>query len=473
MTPKETEGLIRFAHESEERFARLLDFYGIEWLYEPVTFVLKEDKGGALREAFSPDFYLPAWDVYIEITTLRQKLVTKKNRKVKKLKELYPEINIRILYQRDCEMLARKYAALTQDPLNLKRSLIHQVHTKLNAKMAEFGGWEMPLSYPEGTLAEHKACRESVALFDVSHLARLEVTNASASLQWLFANNVEKLAEGDAQYTLMLDERGAVLEDLIIARTEPEKHLLIVNAANVEVVMAVLQSQGAKPKNITSEGVFLAIQGPKARECLAQVLSPKSKAAQVKRFGCQSFKFEGVKGLVLGTGYTGEDGIECVIPKDSAAVFFQRLAAAGAVPAGLGARDLLRLEAGLCLYGNELFKEITPLEAQLDWVVDYTKSDFRGKEALLKLKQAAPSRLLRGIVIEDRRPLRAGAEIYFQETKIGEITSGNFSPSLQKAVGLGYIDSKFTEGDLVILKQGSQAERTGLIVKSNFLATRR
>ncbi len=328
----------------------------------------------------------------------------------------------------------------------------------------------MPLSYPAGTLAEHKACRNNVAVFDVSHLRRIYLKGASDFLQWRLTNNVKMLEPMRAHYTHMLFEDGSVLDDLICICLSPNEHLLIVNAGNYEAVLEDLKVRmkefqsgkflevgqkrgtGAKLKTIELEtdsdrqNVFLAVQGPKTSELLSEVFSKellKSKQL-VKKNHAQTFSYRGEEILMLGTGYTGEAGVECVVPEGVAKEFLSDLVSAGASLAGLSARDILRLEAGYPLYGNELGVGITPLQAQLGWVVDFEKGDFLGREALQKELEVKPSQLLFGFKIEnDRRPIRNGDEIFFEDKLVGRVTSGNYSPTLSCAIALGFLNTGF------------------------------
>lgn len=323
-----------------------------------------------------------------------------------------------------------------------RRSPLYDEHEALSAKLVDFGGWEMPLSYPSGTIAEHLACRNAAAIFDVSHLGTVRVTgpDALARLQYGLTNDLGKIGPGRAQYTHLLDESGGVLDDIIVWWVDPERFDVMPNASNTERVLNFLGGE-----DVTSERAVLAIQGPAARELVATVAPD---AATVPRFHVRGFDFEGTECVAAGTGYTGEDGVECAVPAAVAPALWRRLVAAGATPAGLGARDTLRLEAGLPLHGHELGPEINPLEAGLSWVVSFDKGDFRGRQALVSIREAGgPTRHLVGLVTEQRRPPRAGDRIRISGLPDGVVTSGNYSPVLEQGIALGFVPSGAHVGD--------------------------
>jgi len=307
--------------------------------------------------------------------------------------------------------------------------------------MVPFGGWEMPLSYERGTLAEHLACREAAVAFDVSHLGTVRVGGPDAfdRLQAGLTNDLRKIEPGRAQYTHLLDERdGSVLDDIIVWWVAEDRFDVMPNASNTDRVTAALAGTGGTDTlaDVTAERAVIAVQGPEARERLATV-SPD--AAGVGRFRVAPFTWEGVDCLVAGTGYTGEDGVECAVPVAAAPAFWDAVLAAGVEPAGLGARDTLRLEAGLPLHGHELGPGITPLQAGLGWVVGWDKPDFRGRRALEAEREHGPARLLRGLSVDGRRPPRAHQPVLHDEAVVGEVTSGNFSPLLGHGIALAFL----------------------------------
>jgi len=318
----------------------------------------------------------------------------------------------------------------------VRSSPLDAVHRAAGARMVAFGGWEMPVSYPDGTLAEHRACRDGAAVFDVSHLGTVRVEGADAlvRLQEALTNDLGRIGPGRTQYTHLLDEvDGSVLDDLIVWWVAPERFDVMPNASNTERVVGAIG--GA---DVTAERAVLAVQGPEARARLATV-APE--AAAVVRRAVEVVDVLGCRCPVAGTGYTGEDGVELAVPAEAAATVWQALVGAGIVPAGLGARDTLRLEAGLPLHGHELGPGITPLQAGLGWVVSWSKPEFRGRKALEAEKERGVTRKLRGIVLDGRRPPRDGQAVLADGTPVGTVSSGNFSPVLGKGIALAFVDT--------------------------------
>jgi glycine cleavage system T protein (aminomethyltransferase) len=319
----------------------------------------------------------------------------------------------------------------------LHRSPLEQEHRALGAKLVPFGGWLMPLGYPAGTLAEHRACRADAVAFDVSHLGtvRLAGPRAFDLLQRTLTNDLRKISAGRAQYTHLLDESdGSVLDDLIVWWLDEGVFDVMPNASNTSRVTDAIGGI-----DTTSGRAVVAVQGPWARRRLA-VLAPE--AASVRRFSVTSFEWQGASCTAAGTGYTGEDGVECALPRAVAASFWKDLVAAGVQPAGLGARDTLRLEAGLPLHGHELGPGITPLQAGFGWVVGWDKGDFRGRSALERERDEGPRRLLRGLVSDGRQPLRDGAVVRHAGREVGTVTSGNFSPVLGRGIAMAFVDAR-------------------------------
>jgi aminomethyltransferase len=319
-------------------------------------------------------------------------------------------------------------------PEALRRSPLDRWHRANRARMVAFGGWDMPLEFEKGTLAEHMACRSQAAIFDVSHLGTVRLTGPRAEtvLQGALTNDLAKIAPGRAQYSHLLDEQGSVLDDLIVWWVGEERFDVMPNASNTSRVLSAIG--GA---DVTAERAVLAVQGPEARSVVAKV-SPE--AAAVARFRVAGVDWHGATVVVGGTGYTGEDGVECAVPADLATEFWEAVVAAGALPAGLGARDTLRLEAGLPLHGHELGPGITPLEAGLSWVVAWDKpGGFTGRDALLRQRQQGVGRALRGITGAGRQPLRAGYAVTAGGRSLGGLTSGNFSPLLGRGIGMAFL----------------------------------
>ena len=343
---------------------------------------------------------------------------------------------------------------------SLRVSPLHAVHVALGAKMVPFGGWDMPLAYAAGTVSEHRACRRAAVAFDVSHLGTVRVLgpDAFSHLQESFTNDLTRIRPGRAQYTHLLDEDGSVIDDIIVWWVHDERFDVMPNASNTSAVRAAIGGT-----DVTAERAVIAVQGPQARARLA-VVAPD--AAAVGRFDVARFGWAGATCLVAGTGYTGEDGVECAVPAEVAPAFWEAVLAQGVVPAGLGARDTLRLEAGLPLHGHELGPGITPLQAGLGWVVGWHKGDFRGRAALEEERVRGPARRLRGFVADGRQPLRDGSPVHRGGRQVGILTSGNYSPMRECGIGLGFVDAdaQALDGDEVAILQRGR-ERTARLVR--------
>ncbi len=320
----------------------------------------------------------------------------------------------------------------------LRHTALLDAHRRLGARLVEFGGWEMPLSYGEGTLAEHRACRTDSVMFDVSHLGtvRVEGPDAFDRLQAALSNDLRRVTPGRAQYTHLLDDGdGSVVDDIIVWWLDDQRFDVMPNASNTAGV-----EEAVGGVDTTDSRCIIAVQGPHARARLATVAPD---AAAVPRFGVMPFVWEGVPCVVAGTGYTGEDGVECAVPAEAAEALWAALLATGIRPAGLGARDTLRLEAALPLHGHELGPGITPLQAGLGWVVGWDKDAFRGRAALLEERRRGVARRLVGLTTAGRRPPREGADVVKDGPRAGTVTSGNFSPMLGCGIALAYIDAAF------------------------------
>jgi aminomethyltransferase len=321
----------------------------------------------------------------------------------------------------------------------VRTSPLHDAHVELGAKLTPFGGWEMPLAYPTGTVAEHMAGGQAAVAFDVSHLGSVRIAGDDGfdRLQAALTNDLGKIAPGRAQYTHLLDDEGSVLDDIIVWWVAEKVFDVMPNASNTGRVTDAIGGE-----DTTATRAVIAVQGPSARELVAKV-SPE--AAEVGRFKVARVAWDGIPLTVAGTGYTGEDGLELAVPADLARPLWDAVIGAGAVPAGLGARDTLRLEAGLPLHGHELGPGITPLQAGLGWVVGWKKPAFRGKAALEAERDAGPVRLLRGIATQGRRPPRAEQDVLVGGEVVGQLTSGNFSPVLGHGIGLGFLPPVVSE----------------------------
>ena len=319
---------------------------------------------------------------------------------------------------------------------------LHDVHLDLGARMGAFAGWEMPISY-QGVLAEHRAVRTAAGLFDLSHLGRLLVTgpDAEAVVQAAFSNDVTAIVPGQAQYTLCLAEDAGILDDLIVYRLA-DRILVVPNAANTEVVAERLRrcAEGRSAGVASLDVVCLAVQGPDAAEACRTVGLDAVE-------GLQYMEVVALSGneVVSRTGYTGEVGFELFLHPDRARRLWGELLAVGVTPCGLGARDSLRLEMGYPLHGSDIGPHTTPVEARLGWAVK-PGTGFVGEAAFVAAKEAGAARRLLGLLAEGRRAPRHGDAVVAGEVVVGEVTSGMFSPTLERAVALAYLDAGIDVG---------------------------
>jgi aminomethyltransferase len=321
-----------------------------------------------------------------------------------------------------------------------RRPFLYETHVELGAKIVPFGGWEMPLQYGSGTVAEHLACRNDAVVFDVSHLGtvRCDGPNMFEELQDTLTNDLRKIEPGRAQYTHLLSEDGFVVDDIIVWWVAKDEFDVMPNASNTSGVTSALPGV-----DVTAERCILAVQGPASR---AKVAAVDQRFADVGRFRVTRFDYHGVEVRVAGTGYTGEAGLEIAVPNEAADGLLRALVGAGITPAGLGARDTLRLEAALPLYGHELTLSSTTLEARLGWVLGWDKDMFRGRQAVEEERERGPARLLAGVIVDSRQPLRDGGEVLLDGASVGTLTSGNFSPILQKGIGMGLLRPDIADG---------------------------
>ncbi|HEY5700235.1 MAG TPA: glycine cleavage system aminomethyltransferase GcvT [Acidimicrobiales bacterium] len=314
--------------------------------------------------------------------------------------------------------------------MNLRLSPLDAAHRALGAKMVPFGGWDMPLSYGDGTIAEHRACRSGAVAFDVSHLGTVRVTGPEAQglLQANLTADLDKIEPGRTQYTHLLDaDDASVLDDIIVWWLGEDRFDVMPNASNTAGVVAAIGGV-----DVTPTRAIIAVQGPRARDRFPAI-------ADVGRRRVVEMDLDGVAVTVAGTGYTGEDGVEVAVAAEHAVAVWDSVLARGVVPAGLGARDTLRLEAGLPLHGHELGPGITPLQAGLGWVVGWDKGDFRGRAALEAERAAGPSRRLRGLLLDGKRPPRADQSVLDGDAVVGVVTSGNYSPMLDRGIALAFV----------------------------------
>ncbi|HXX75296.1 MAG TPA: glycine cleavage system aminomethyltransferase GcvT [Nitrospiraceae bacterium] len=335
----------------------------------------------------------------------------------------------------------------------MQRTPLIAQHQSAGAKLVDFAGWEMPIQY-SGVVDEYQTVRTKVGLFDVSHMGRFWLSGADtlAFLQRVTTNDVRKLAVSHAQYSTVCNEQGGIKDDIFIYRIASEDFLLCVNASNREKILSWLKSHLAAPQAVILEDRSMrlsqiAIQGPQSRELLASLGGTALTALKLHQV-CHS-NLGGFPCLLARTGYTGELGYEIYIDTDKVGrlwdLLMQKGSAWGLKPAGLGARDLLRLEMGYLLYGNDINEETTPLEANVEWTVSFQKGDFIGNQALLIQKQTGVARRFMAFELVERAVPRHGFKILDAVSAriIGEVTSGNFSPLLQKGIGVGYVPPSY------------------------------
>jgi aminomethyltransferase len=336
-------------------------------------------------------------------------------------------------------------AAPAAAPAALKRTPLYDLHRELGAKLIDFGGWEMPVQYA-GILEEHRAVRERVGLFDVSHMGELEITGsgALAAAQRLTCNDVSRLEDGRIQYSAMLTERGTFVDDVLVYRRAADSYLVVVNASNTPKDSAWASAHaagGVRVEDKSDAYALIAVQGPAAARLMGRVSTPDP--SDLPYYGFREATVVcGAPALVSRTGYTGEDGFEVYCRPEDASRLFRSLLeegrADGVAPCGLGARDTLRLEAKMALYGNDIDETITPWEADLGWIVKMNKGDFIGRDALAAQKQAGVARKLAGFEMVDRGIARHG---YPAKTPSGTgvVTSGTHSPTLGRPIGLALL----------------------------------
>lgn len=336
----------------------------------------------------------------------------------------------------------------------LQRTPLYDEHVRLGAKMVPFAGFEMPVQYPTGITAEHRAVREGAGLFDVSHMGEFVIGGREAVdlVQHISINDASRLVVGQAQYSAMCLESGGIVDDLLVYRFA-DRYMLVVNASNVEKdwawVRAHAEAFNVDVLDISEQTGLLALQGPSARETLRPLASIELEDVTYYHF--VEGEVAGVPAVVSGTGYTGEDGFELYVSASDAVAVWTALLdvgkALGLVPAGLGARDSLRLEMGYALYGSDLDEGHTPLESGLGWVTKLAKGDFVGRRALLAQREAGVARRLVGLVVSGQGFPRAGYGILSADRAVGTVTSGTFSPSLGVGIAMGYVPTDLSAPD--------------------------
>ena len=328
----------------------------------------------------------------------------------------------------------------------LKQTPLHAAHVAAGGRMVPFAGWDMPVQYT-GIIEEHRAVRTRAGLFDVSHMGEVDLSGPGALplAQRLVTNDVARLAEGQALYTPMCTPEGGIIDDLLVYRLGPDHLMLVLNAANTAEDLAWIREHTSGNVRITdrsAETALLALQGPRAQEIVRQLTLAALGDIRYYWF-LDQVDVAGRRALISRTGYTGEDGFELYVHADDALSVWEALLEAGApfglLPAGLGARDTLRLEAGLLLHGNDMDKTVTPLEVGYGWTVKLGKGEFIGAAALGRQKREGVTRRLVGFTLHDRAIARHGFPIHYMGDTVGKVTSGSFAPTLQQSIGLGLV----------------------------------
>jgi aminomethyltransferase len=335
------------------------------------------------------------------------------------------------------------------------------VEKELGGRMVDFGGWELPVQF-SGILEEHEAVRTNVGIFDVSHMGEITVRGKQAAelLQRATCNDVTKLKDGAAHYNGLLYPNGTFVDDILIYQIAPDDFFVVVNASNTDKDFEWLQKSAegldAEVRNVSRDYAQLAIQGPNAERLLQPFTDVN--LADIKYYKFTQGSVDGAPAIVSRTGYTGEDGFEVYVAPDRAPSLMRKLVDAGAKPCGLGARDTLRLEAKMALYGNDIDDTTTPIEADLGWIVKLEKGDFAGRDVLAREKSEGPKRKLVGFEMVDRGIARHGYPIVDGTEEIGVVTSGTHSPTLKKAIGLAYLplDKSAQGSEFLVMIRGKE-----------------
>jgi aminomethyltransferase len=327
----------------------------------------------------------------------------------------------------------------------LKRTKLNQIHKQLGAKMAEFGGWEMPIEY-SGIIHEHLAVRNSAGLFDISHMGEIIIRGPESLelLQKVTCNDVSRLRDGQVQYSALLFPNGTFVDDILVHRLSPDDYFVCVNASNTDKDLKWICEHNdfdTEVEDVSDQYTQLAIQGPQAGHILQKLVNIDLTA--IRYYWFQRENVDGVESIISRTGYTGEDGFEIYFPPESSEHIWTHLlergTAEGLLPVGLGARNTLRLEAKMALYGHEISEKITPWEADLAWIVKMEKGDFIGRAALLQQQQHGIDKKLVGFEVEGKGIAREGYAVFIDGHCVGRVTSGGPAPYLKKNLGLAYV----------------------------------
>ena len=335
----------------------------------------------------------------------------------------------------------------------LKRTPLNSVHRTMGGRMVDFGGWDMPVQYPAGTIEEHLRTRNHAGLFDVSHMGEIDVRGAEAIalVNYLASNDASKLIDGQAQYSALTTPEGTVVDDLLVYRFAADRLLLVVNAGTTEKdwewITSHRREQTAELKNVSSDYCQLALQGPDALGILQRLTDVP--LADINYYHFAEGQVDGIPAILSRTGYTGEDGFEVYAAADRAEQIWNKMLDAGnfgsdtgVLPCGLAARNTLRLEAGMALYGHEIDETTTLLEANLGWICKLNKGDFIGREVLAKQKEEGVRKRLVGFEVTERGIARDGQEVVVNGERVGKVTSGSPAPYLKKNIGMAYVPTE-------------------------------
>lgn len=349
----------------------------------------------------------------------------------------------------------------------LQRTPLYQQSIELKGRMTAFAGWEMPVQF-SGLTNEHQAVRQRAGMFDISHMGKFFSPDVRSIdlLQPLVPSDLSRLQAGQAQYTVLLNEQAGVIDDIIVYLEASGQVTLIVNAATKEADLQWLRSYIPDLQDLSAALALIAVQGPQAVNILQGFID--GSITHLPNFGHCRTKVYGSEAFIARTGYTGEDGCEVMLSPAAAVMLWQELVAAGVTPCGLGARDTLRLEAAMCLYGQELSSTINPLEAGLNWLVHLDKPDFIGREVLVAAKEQGLQRKLVGIELEGRHIARHDYPIYYQNQPVGIITSGTLSPTLGQPIALGYVPPSLSKPGQELEVEIRGQKHPGRVVKKPF-----
>jgi glycine cleavage system T protein (aminomethyltransferase) len=366
---------------------------------------------------------------------------------------------------------------MTAPALELKQTPLNAMHRRMGGRMVDFGGWDMPVQYPAGTIEEHLRTRTHAGLFDVSHMGEINVSGADAVafINHITSNDASRLTDSQAQYSALTTPAGTVIDDLLVYRLASDRYMLVVNASTTDKdwnwINSHRDNHGAELENVSSEYCQLALQGPDALRILQKLTDLP--LDEIKYYHFRQGQVDGVPAIVSRTGYTGEDGFEVYAAAAKAEQLWERIldagdfgASEGVLPCGLAARNTLRLEAAMALYGHEIDETTTLLEANLGWICKLDKGDFIGREALAKQKEEGLKRRLVGFEVTERGIARDGQEVIIDGERVGRITSGSPAPFLKKNIGMAYVPIEFArEGQKI------QIDVRGRLVEAQVVKT--